>query len=216
MHDVNFLDQVAFTPGGHYALDRGYVDCKRLHKIHVAGAWFVTRAKKNMSFYVVQSGAADKACALRCDQAIRLNGPNARRDYPEALRRISYHDAETQKRLVFLTNNLDLPALTIAAIYKRRWEIELFFRWIKQHLRLRGFYSNNRNGVAVQIWTAVCAHLLVAIARRQLVLPGSLHRTLQIISISALEKVPLPQLITENDTSIQPFDAPIQLEINGF
>lgn len=128
MHDVNFLDQVAFTPGGHYALDRGYVDCKRLHKIHVAGAWFVTRAKKNMSFYVVQSGAADKACALRCDQAIRLNGPNARRDYPEALRRISYHDAETQKRLVFLTNNLDLPALTIAAIHKRRWEIAAFKR----------------------------------------------------------------------------------------
>jgi hypothetical protein len=158
----------------------------------------------------------DKACGLRCDQTIRMGGARARHDYPEALRRIHYYDGETQKHLVFLTNNFVMPTLIIAAIYKRHCEIELFFRWIKQHLRLRGFYSNNRNGVVVQIWTAVCSHLLVAIAHQQLALPGSLHRTLQIISISALEKVPLHQLVAKNDTSISTVDIPIQLELNGF
>lgn len=153
---------------------------------------------------------------MRCDQTIRLKGVKTRRDYPEALRRIGYYDNETQKHLVFLTNNFVMPALMNAAMYKRRWEIELFFRWIKQHLRLRGFYSNNRNGVAVQIWTAACAHLLVAIAQCQLALPGSLHRTLQIISNSALEKVPMHQLVVKNDTRITSVDIPIKLEINGF
>jgi len=214
VHDVNFLDDIDFKPGGYYTMDRGYVDYKRLHKIHQAGAWFVTRAKSNMSFYVVESRPVDRAGGLRCDQTIRLKDAKARRAYPEPLRRISYYDSETQKTLVFLTNNFSLGALIIAAIYKRRWEIELFFRWIKQHLRLRGFYSNNRNGVAVQIWTAVCAHLLVAIAHREQALPGSLHRTLQIISISALEKVPLHQLVMENDTRNGLVDIPIQLEIN--
>ena len=214
-HDVNFLDDVIFKPGSYYTLDRGYVDYKRLYQINQAGAWFVTRAKSNMSYYVVSSRPVDKTSGLRCDQTIRLNAPKAKYDYPEVLRRISYYDNETQKHLVFLTNNFALPALIIAMIYKRRWEIELFFRWIKQHLRLRGFYSNNRNGVAVQIWTALCTYLLVAIAHRQLALPGSLHRTLQIISISALEKVPLHQLVTKNDTRIDSFDIPIQLEING-
>ncbi|MDR1010092.1 MAG: IS4 family transposase, partial [Opitutaceae bacterium] len=147
VHDVNFLDDIAFSPGGYYTLDRGYVDYKRLYKIHQAGAWFVTRAKRNMYFYVVQSRAVDKSCDLRCDQTIRMGGAKARRDYPEMLRRIHYYDIETQKHPVFLTNNFVLPALIIAAIYKRRWEMELFFRWIKQHLRLRGYYSNNRNGV---------------------------------------------------------------------
>jgi IS4 transposase len=216
VHDVNFLDDIDFRPGSYYALDRGYVDYKRLKKIHQAGAWFVTRAKSNMSFYVVQSRRVDKASGLRCDQTIRLKGAKARRNYPEPLRRICYYDAQTQKQIVFLTNNFVLPALIIAAIYKRRWEIELFFRWIKQHLRLRGFYSNSRNGVAAQIWTALCAHLLVAIAQRELALPGSLHRTLQIISVSALEKVPLPQLVAKDDTSMSLIDIPIQLTLNGF
>jgi hypothetical protein len=216
VHDVNFLDEVVFKPGGYYALDRGYVDYKRLFKIQQAGAWFVTRAKSNMSFYVVESRRVDKAGGLRCDQTIRLKDARARRDYPEPLRRIRYYDSETQKHLVFLTNNFALPALVIAAIYKRRWEIELFFRWIKQHLRLRGFYSNNRNGVAVQIWTALCAHLLVAIAHREQALPGKLHRTLQIISVSPLEKVPLHQLVMENDTRNELLDSSNQLILNGF
>ena len=216
VHDVNFLDEVSFEAGGYYTIDRGYVDYKRLYKIDQAGAWFVTRAKRNMSYYVVASHPVDKSGGVRSDQTIRLNGPKARRDYPGLLRRIHYYDNETQNHLVFLTNHFGLLALIIAAIYKRRWEIELFFRWIKQHLRLRGFFSNNRNGVAVQIWTALCAYLLVAIAQRQLALPGSLHRTLQIISISALEKVPLHQLVMKDDTRIDPLDTPIQLELNGF
>ena len=216
VHDVNFLDDVSFKAGGYYTLDRGYVDYKRLYQINQAGAWFVTRAKSNMSYYVVDSRPVDKTSGLHCDQTIRLNAKKAMGDYPIALRRIHYHDRETQNHLVFLTNNFALGALIVAAIYKRRWEIELFFRWIKQHLRLRGFFSNNRNGVAVQIWTALCAYLLVAIAHKQLALPGSLHRTLQIISISALEKVPLRQLVAEIDTRLEPVDTPIQLELNGF
>ena len=216
VHDVNFLDAICFKQGGYYTLDRGYVDYKRLYQINQAGAWFVTRAKSNMSYYVVASRPVDKSGAVRSDQTIRLKGAKARRDYPAQLRRIHYYDDETQKHLVFLTNHFILPALTVAAIYKRRWEIELFFRWIKQHLRLRGFFSNNRNGVAVQIWTALCAYLLVAIAHKQLALPGSLHRTLQIISISALEKVSLHELVMTNDTRIDPIDIPIQLELNGF
>jgi hypothetical protein len=216
VHDVNFLDEVVFKPGGYYALDRGYVDYKRLYKIHQAGAWFVTRAKSNMSFYVVESRPVDKASGLRCDQTIRLKAAKARRDYPGPLRRVCYYDDETQKYFVFLTNNFALPALIIAAIYKRRWEIELFFKWIKQHLRLRGFYSNNRNGVAVQIWTALCAHLLVAIAQRTHALPDILLRTLQIISTGVFEKVPLYQLVTENTTRNDQFDTPNQLMFNGF
>jgi IS4 transposase len=132
------------------------------------------------------------------------------------LRRIRYYDANSNLSLVFLTNNFALPALVVAAIYKRRWEIELFFRWIKQHLRLRGFFSNNPNGVAVQVWSAICAYLLVAIAKQRLELPGSLHQTLQIISVSALEKIPLHQLFEKNDTTNEPLDTGIQLEINGF
>ena len=134
-------------------------------------------------------------------------------DFP---RRIRYFDAENNLSLVFLTNNFTLPALIIAAIYRRRWEIELFFRWIKQHLRLRGFFSTSPNGVAVQIWTAICSYLLVAIAKRELALPGSLHQVLQIVSISALEKVPILELFTENYTREPPFDNLIQLELNGF
>jgi hypothetical protein len=216
VHDVNFLDDILFKPAGYYTLDRGYVDYKRLYQINQAGAWFVTRAKSNMSYYVVASRPVDKSGGVRSDQPIRLKGAKARRDYPAQLRRVHYYDDETQKQLVFLTNNFALGALIVAAIYKRRWEIELFFRWIKQHLRLRGFFSNNRNGVAVQIWTALCAYLLVAIAHRQLALPGSLHRTLQIISISALEKLPMHQLVAEIDTSNGLVDTPIQLELSGF
>ncbi len=154
--------------------------------------------------------------AVRCDQTIKLNGGRARRDYPEPLRRIRYYDTETQLTLVFLTNNFDQPALTVALIYRHRWRIELFFKWLKQHLRLRGFFANTPNGVAVQIWTALCAYLLVAIAKQESALPHSLHEILQVISISALEKVPLAELFVKLDTTNTVFDTPIQLEINGF
>ena len=215
-HDVNFMDDLPVEPGDYFVFDRGYLDFRRLRRIAQAGAWFVIRAKCNTRFYVCESRPVDKATGLRCDQTIRLKSKQARRDYPEKLRRIRYYDAKTDLSLVFLTNNFALPALTIAAIYKRRWEIELFFRWIKQHLRLRGFFSTCPNGVAVQIWTAICAYLLVAIAKREMALPGSLYQVLQIVSISALEKVPLPELFTKDDTTETGFDTPIQLEINGF
>ena len=215
-HDVHFLDDILISAGSYYVLDRGYVDYTRLHRFTAAQAWFVTRAKSNTRFYVSASRPVDKTTGVLCDQTIKLNGPQARRDYPAALRRIRYHDAETQLALVFLTNNLELPAVTIALIYRHRWRIELFFKWLKQHLRLRGFFSNTPNGVAVQIWTALCAYLLVAIARQELALPHSLHEVLQVVSISALEKVSLTELFVKFDTRTDMFDIPIQLEINGF
>ena len=215
-HDVNFLDDVPFSEGSYYVIDRGYVDWKRLFGIHDARAWFVVRAKRGMRFYVSVSRRVDKQSGLRCDQTIRLNSAEAKRNFPVALRRVSFVDPETGQWLVLLTNNFTLPASIIAEIYRRRWEIELFFRWIKQHLRLRGFFSTSPNGVAVQIWTAICAYLLVAIARREMALPASLHQVLQIVSISALEKVPLPELFTKDDTTEAQLDIPIQLEINGF
>jgi IS4 transposase len=176
----------------------------------------VTRAKCNTRFYVCESRRVDKSGGLRCDQTIRLNSAVTRKGYPGKLRRIRFFDAESNASLVFLTNHFGLPALTVAAIYKRRWEIELFFRWIKQHLRLRGFFSTSPNGVAVQIWSALCAYLLVAIAKRRLGLSGSLHHALQIISISALEKVPIHQLFEDIDTTNHGPAMDIQLEINGF
>jgi hypothetical protein len=215
-HDVNFMDDLPVAEGNYLVFDRGYLDYRRLRRIAQAGAWFVIRAKCNTRFYVCESRPVDKSTGLRCDQTIRFNSRQARRDYPEKLRRIRYYDAETGLSLVFLTNNFALPALVIAAIYRRRWEIELFFRWIKQHLRLRGFFSINPNGVAVQIWTAICAYLLVAITKRAMALPGSLHQVLQIVSISALEKVRIPELFTKDNTMESNIDTPIQLEIIGF
>ena len=215
-HDVNFMDNLPVTAGDYFVFDRGYLDYGRLRRIGKAGAWFVIRAKCNTCFYVCESRPVDKSTGLRCDQSIRLNSKQARRDYPEKLRRIRYYDSEHDLSLVFLTNNFVLPALVIAAIYRRRWEIELFFRWIKQHLRLRGFFSTNSNGVAVQIWSAISAYLLVAIAKREMALPGSLHQVLQIVSISALEKVPLNELFMKDNTMTPAVDTLIQLEINGF
>jgi hypothetical protein len=214
-HDVNFLDDITFVSGNYYVFDRGYCDYVRWWRIQQAGAWFVTRAKCNTRFYVCESRRVDKTTGLRCDQTIRLNSAKTRKGYPANLRRIRFFDAETKLSLVFLTNNFALPALVVAAIYKRRWEIELFFRWIKQHLRMRGFFSTTPNGVSVQVWSAICAYLLVAIAKQRLELPGSLHQVLQIISISALEKIPLHQLFEKNDTTHEPLDTGIQLEING-
>jgi hypothetical protein len=215
-HDVNFLDDVPFSEGSYYVLDRGYVDWKRLFRIHTAGAYFVVRAKRGMSFYVCASRKVDKQTGLRCDQTIRLSSHDGKRDFPVVLRRINYVDPHTGQRLILLTNNFALPALTVTEIYRRRWEIELFFRWIKQHLRLRGFFSTSPNGVAVQIWTAICAYLLVAIAKREMALNNSLHQILQVISISALEKVPLPELLAGFDTTDDQPDTHIQLQLNGF
>jgi hypothetical protein len=215
-HDVHFLDEITYAAGCYYVFDRAYRDYSRWRRIHRERAWFVTRARSNMRFYVAKSRRVDRSTGLRCDQTIRLNSEHGRKAYPEPLRRIRYRDAATDQSLVFVTNNFELPALTVARIYQRRWEIELFFRWIKQHLRLRGFFSLHPNGVAVQVWSAICAYLLVAITQQRLGLPGTLHQILQVISISALEKIPLHQLFEKNDTTNTPFDTGIQLEINGF
>jgi hypothetical protein len=213
-HEVASLDEIPISAGSYYVMDRGYLDFARLHRLHLAGAFFVTRFKSNTRFYVSESRPVDEATGLRCDQTIKLNTYVGRRDFPEHLRRISYVDPETGNALVFLTNQFDLDALTIAQLYRRRWAIELFFRWIKQHLRLRGFYSTSFNGVRVQIWSALCAYLLVAIAKRRLHLPQSLWEILQIVSIASMEQVPINELLNNFDTRGQSFYIPNQLEIN--
>jgi hypothetical protein len=215
-HEVASLEEIPVYPGAYYAMDRGYLDFSRLHQLHAAGAFFVTRLKTNTRYYVVQSRPVLDGSGLRCDQTIRLNTEKGRRRFPEPLRRISYIDPETDLWLVFLTNQFALDALTITQIYKHRWKIELFFRWIKQHLRLRGFFSTDPNGVRVQVWTALCAYLLVAIAKRENALPQSLHQILQVISIAALEKVSLQELLTKSGTTNEPTRNAIQLEMNGF
>ena len=193
---------------------RGYLDFIRLHRLHLAGVFFVTRLKSNTCYYVAASRAVDESAGLRCDQSIRLNSPKGRTSYPDLLRRISYVDPETGLWLVFLTNQFDLDAMIIALIYRRRWAIELFFRWIKQHLRLRGFFSTSPNGVRVQIWTALSAFLLVAIAKQRKHLPLSLWEILQIVSISSMEQIPMEELLTNIDTSNDHVYIPKQLEIN--
>jgi hypothetical protein len=213
-HEVATLDEIPVYPGSYYIIDRGYLDFARLFRLHTAGAFFVTRLKTNTRYYVAVSRSVDKTTGLRCDQTIRLNSRKGRTCYPAVLRRISYFDAETQQTLVFLTNQFALPALTIAQIYRRRWSIELFFRWIKQHLRLRGFFSTSPNGVRVQIWTALCAYLLVAIAKQQKHLAPSMYEILQIVSASSFEQIPLAELLMDFDTSKGHIVIPNQLEFS--
>lgn len=213
-HEVSSLDEIPVVPGGYYVMDRGYLDFTRLFRLHRAGAFFVTRLKSNTRFYVGESRFVDESTGLRCDQTIKLNTFVGRRDYPEKLRRISYVDPDTGNTLAFLTNQFEADALVIAEIYRRRWAIELFFRWIKQHLRLRGFYSTSFNGVRVQIWSALCAFLLVAIAKRRLHLPHSLWEILQVISIASMEQIHVQELLKDFDTRDQGLNVSNQLEIN--
>lgn len=213
-HEVAALDEMPVQSGNYYVMDRGYLDFSRLHRLHQAGAFFVTRLKSNTRFYVAASRPVDPSAGLRCDQTIKLNSPTGRADYPALLRRISYVDPQAGHALVFVTNQFDLDALLVAQIYRRRWAIELFFRWLKQHLRLRGFYSTSFNGVRVQIWSAISAYLLVAIAQRRLRLPQSLWEILQIVSIASMEQIALPELLAIVNTSTAHVDISKQLEIN--
>jgi hypothetical protein len=216
-HEVASLDEIPLYPGSYYVMDRGYLDFGRLHRLHKAGAFFVTRLKSNTSFYVSQSCQIEKHAwdaGIRSDQTIKLNTAIGQRDYPDPLRRTSFVDPQTGKTLVFLTNQFALDAVTIAEIYRHRWAIELFFRWIKQHLRLRGFYSTSFNGVRVQIWSAICAYLLVAIAKCRLELPNSLWEILQIVSIASMEQIPIQDLLMNFNTRTEHLDIPNQLEIN--
>jgi len=203
IHEVNILDQLVFEAGAFYIMDRGYLDFARLYKIHLASAFFVTRAKKNFRFKRLYSRPVDKNTGVKCDQIITLGGFYTRKDYPEKLRRIAYFDKQTNKHFVFLTNNLTLPPATIADLYRSRWLVELFFKWIKQHLRIKAFYGTSENAVKTQIWVAISVYLLVAIVKKQLNLDSSLYTILQIISVTVFEKTPLLQALQAMDNTNQ-------------
>ena len=188
MHEVNVLDILPIEAGAFYVMDRGYLDFARLYKMHQAGAFFVTRAKRNMDARRVYTTATDRSTGVICDQSIAMNGVLTAKDYPEQLRRIRFKDPESGKTLVFLTNNTSLPPLTIAALYKNRWQVELFFKWIKQHLRIKRFLGTSENAVKTQIWCAVATYVLIAIVKKELHLPASLYTLLQILSVSVFEK----------------------------
>lgn len=191
MGDALALDLIRPEVGAIYVMDRGYVDFRRLYTLHLVGAFFVTRTKINMNYHRVYSRAVDKTTGLRFDQTIALDGFYSQRHYPQNLRRVGFVDPETGKRLVFLTNNFALSASTIAALYKQRWQVELFFKWIKQHLRIRHFYGTSENAVKTQIWTAVCVYVLAAIIKKELALDVSLYTFLQILSVHSFEKIQL-------------------------
>lgn len=188
MHDVHVLDMLPIEAGASYIMDRGYLDFSRLYTMHQCAAFFVTRAKSNMNARRVYSALVDRTTGLVCDQTIALNGQYASKDYPEHLRRIKFKDPQTGKVLVFLTNNMTLPALTITALYKNRWQVELFFKWIKQHLRIKKFLGTSENAVKTQIWCAVSTYVLIAIVKKELQLKASLYTCLQILSVSVCEK----------------------------
>ncbi len=192
-HDVRILDQLPIEPGSFYVMDRGYVDFQRLHRFTTSSAYFVTRAKRGLDFTRRGRRAVDKATGLRSDQSIMLAGPKTARLYPDQLRRISFYDQENDRRLVFLTNNFSLPALTIAQLYKSRWQVELFFKWIKQNLRIKSFYGTSDNAVRVQIWIAISIYVLVAIVKKELGLDRSLSEILQILSLILFDcTLPIP------------------------
>lgn len=201
LHDVNILDELIFEAGAIYIMDRGYLDFARLFGITQASAFFVTRTKKNTQFRRLYSNEVNRSTGVIADQTITLTGITSCNDYPEKLRRIVYRDPTTNKRLVFLTNNFSLAATTIAALYKSRWQIELFFKWIKQHLRIKAFFGTSENAVRSQIWIAVSIYVIVALVKKQLKLEHSLHTMLQILSLSTFEKTPILQLFRDVDDS---------------
>lgn len=199
LHDVNALDILTLDVGAYYVMDRGYLDFERLNKFNQIPAYFVTRAKSNTQYKRRYSHPIDRSTGLMCDQTIVLTGFYARKDYPGALRRVKFRDEKTGKTLVFLTNNFTLPALTIAQLYRSRWQVELFFKWIKQHLRIKNFFGTSENAVKTQIWIAVSVYVLVAIMKKRFNLQESLYTILQILSVNVFEKTPFYQLVTERD-----------------
>jgi len=202
LHDVNVLDLLIAEPGAYYVMDRGYVDFERLYALHQVGAFFVTRSKSNLDARRLYSAPTDRAAGVICDQTVVLNGFYTQRHYPEHLRRIRFKDPDTAKTLVFLTNQTLQPALTIAALYKSRWQVELFFKWIKQHLRIKRFYGTSANAVKTQVWIAVSVYVLVAIVRKRLNLDAPLYTLLQVLSLTLFEKMPVQQaLLASNDSS---------------
>jgi len=199
LHDVNILDQMVFEAGSFYVMDRGYIDFARLYVLHQAQAFFVTRAKSNLQYRRVYSHPVDKTTGLRCDQTITLTGTRSNQEYPIHLRRVKFYDAKHDKLLVFLTNNFDLPALTIADLYRCRWQVELFFKWIKQHLRIKRFFGTSENAVKTQVWIAIAIYVLVAIVKKRMKSDASLYTLLQIFSLTLFEKTPMDQLLDFSD-----------------
>ena len=196
-HDVNALDDLPIEPGAFYMMDRGYIDFARLYRFTQNNAFFITRGKRNMDYTRRTSSEVDRSTGLRSDQTIVLRGPKSSQDYPDLLRRITYRDPETEKRFVFVTNNFTLNALTIAQLYKARWRVELFFKWIKQNLRIKAFYGTSENAVKTQVWIAISAYVLVAIVKKRLAVDRSLTEILQILSITLFEKTPIFELLTD-------------------
>ena len=212
-HDVNILDDLVPEAGAFYVMDRGYLDFFRLYGLTKALAFFVIRAKSNLACRRLYSAQVDRSAGLICDQTIVLTSPTSAKFYPEKLRRIKYHDAETGKTLVFLTNNFTLPALTIAQLYRCRWKVELFFKWIKQNLRIKAFYGTSENAVKTQIWIAVTVYLLVAILKKRLGLTASLYSILQVLSVSVFERIPINQLLPNSVYENETTDIDNQLEL---
>jgi len=213
IHDVNILDELPLEAGAIYILDRGCLDFGRLYTIHRSSAFFITRAKSNFDFQHLYSQPVDKTTGVQADQIITLQGFYAQKDYPEKLRRIRYVDLENNRRFVFLTNNSSLPALTIAELYHCRWQIELFFKWIKQHLRMKAFYGTSENAVKTQIWIAIAVYVLVAIVKKRLKIDHSLYTILQILSVSLFEKTALYQLLTNFKYKLPTEDPSNQLNL---
>jgi hypothetical protein len=216
MHDVNILDELPIETGAFYVMDRGYIDFERLYAFTLSLAFFVVRTKENVLLQRRYSHPVDKSTGVRSDQTVVLATTGSATAYPDALRRVSYFDVVTGKRLVFLTNNFTLPALTIAQIYKQRWQVELFFKWIKQHLRIKAFYGTSENAVKTQIWIAVSVYVLVAIVRKRLGLKASLYQILQILSLTLFEKTPILQVLQPSDSESDLHDSDNQLILFDF
>jgi len=216
VHDVNVLDEFLPEAGAFYVMDRGYLDFERLYGFTLSSAFFVVRTKSNVLLQRRYSHAVDKATGVRSDHTVILTTVGSAKAYPDALRRVSYLDVETRKRFKFLTNNFTLPALTIAQIYKCRWQVELFFKWIKQHLRIKAFYGTSENAVKTQIWIAVSVYVLVAIVRKRLALEASLYQILQVLSVTLFEKTPILRALQATDSENDLFEPSNQLNLWGF
>ena len=214
MHEVNVLDLMTPEPGSFTIMDRGFLDFARLYRLTQAGAFFVIRPKSNTVFRRIYSRSIDKTVGLRCDQTVRLAGVNSSDDYPQYLRYVGFYDQENDKRLSFFTNNFELPALTVAQLYKCRWQVELFFKWIKQHLRIKAFFGTNENAVKTQIWIAISVYVLVAVVKKRRRVEASLYTILQILSLALFEKTPLPQLL--NDMALQNLNSENPIQLNLF
>ncbi len=203
IHEVNILEQLTFEAGAFYLMDRAYLDFPRLHRLHLASAFFVTRARKRFDCQRLYSSPVDRTTGIMCDQIVTLANPVPRAGFPDKLRRIRYFDAQQERRLVFLTNNFTLPPLTVAQLYRSRWQVELFFKWIKQHLRIRKFYGTSENALKTQIWIAISVYVLVAIVKKQLKLEGSLYRILQILSVTLFEKTPILEALSLSECEME-------------